>query len=62
MPADVADACVHLRDSLDAADDFCREGEHLLTLASPDDVVAYRRWFLDEFVHQVAGDPPRPWT
>jgi hypothetical protein len=62
VPADVGEACVHLRDSLDAADDFCRQGEHLLTLASPDDVVAYRRWFLDEFVRQVEGEPPRPWT
>ena len=62
VPADVAAACTHLRDLLDAADDFCRDGAHLLTLASPEDVVTYRRWFLDEFVRQIAGDPPRPWT
>jgi hypothetical protein len=63
VPRDVAPASSHLRDLLDAADDFCREGEHLLTLASPDDVVAYRRWFLDEFVRQAAGgEPPRPWA
>jgi hypothetical protein len=61
VPADVAAACEHLLDLLDAADAFCRDGAHLLTLASPDDVVAYRRWFLDEFVHQVNGEPPRPW-
>jgi hypothetical protein len=62
VPADVAEACVHLRDSLDAADEFCRQGQHLLTLASPDDVVTYRRWFLDEFVRQVEGADPLPWS
>ena len=62
VPADAAEACIHLRDLLDAADDFCRDGAHLLTLASPEDVVAYRRWFLDEFVRQVSGEPPRPWA
>ena len=62
VPAEVASACVHLRDLLDAADEFCLAGEHLLTLASPDDVVAYRRWYLDEFVHQIEGAAPRPWA
>jgi hypothetical protein len=61
VPADVAEACVHLRDSLDAADEFCRQGQHLLTLASPEDVVTYRRWFLEEFVRQVEGADPLPW-
>lgn len=62
VPADVADACVHLSELLDAADDYCREGDVLLTLATPDDLVAYRRWFLEEFIRQAAGEPPRPWS
>ena len=62
VPPDARDACIHLRDLLDAADDFCRAGEHLLTLASPDDLVAYRRWYLDEFVNQIDGADPRPWA
>ena len=62
VPAEVGAACVHLRDLLDAADEFCLAGEHLLTLASPEDVVAYRRWYLDEFVHQIEGAAPQPWA
>lgn len=61
VPPDVADACIRLGELLDAADQYCREGEVLLTLATPDDLVAYRRWFLDEFVRQAGGESPRPW-
>ena len=46
---------------LDEADVFCREGE-LLTLATPADEVAFRRWFLNEFVRQLRGEPPRRWS
>ena len=62
VPADVGAACIHLNELLDAADDYCREGDVLLTLATPDDLVAYRRWFLEEFVRQTAGEAPRPWS
>lgn len=62
VPADVADACIHLGELLDATDEYCREGDVLLTLATPDELVAYRRWFLDEFVRQAAGGAPRPWS
>ena len=61
VPSTVAAACIHLGELLDAADQYCREGEHLLTLATPDELLAYRRWFLEEFVRQAAGDGPRPW-
>ena len=47
---------------LDEADDYCRAGETLLTLATPAPALAFRRWFLGEFVRQAAGEPPRPWT
>ena len=61
VPPEAASACIRLGELLDAADDYCREGEVLLTLATPDELVAYRRWFLEEFVRQASGDAPRPW-
>jgi hypothetical protein len=62
VPASVSDAAVALGALLDEADDYCREGKHLLTLATPPELVAYRRWYLREFVDQVAGAPPKPWS
>ena len=62
VPPDVAGACIHLGELLDAADDYCRAGDVLLTMATPDELVAYRRWFLDEFVRQASGEPPQPWS
>jgi hypothetical protein len=62
VPREVGAACIHLGELLDAADEFCREGEVLLTLATPPDAVAYRRWFLEEFVRQADGAAPRPWS
>ena len=51
-----------LMDMLDAADDYCRAGEHLLTLAAPKEAVDFRRWYFGEFVRQCAGDSPTPWS
>jgi hypothetical protein len=61
VPAAASDACRELDAMLDEADEFCREGE-LLTLATPADQVAFRRWFLDQFVQQLSGNPPTRWT
>ena len=61
VPRDAAEAAVAVGAMLDEADAYCREGRHLLTLATPPDLVAYRRWYLQEFVNQVAGRPPTPW-
>jgi anti-anti-sigma factor len=61
VPPDVAGAVTRLGELLDEADEYCRAGEHLLTLASTDDAVLYRRWFLDEFVRQADGSDPTPW-
>jgi hypothetical protein len=60
VPRAASDACAELNAMLDEADDFCRHGE-LLTLATPGDQVAFRRWFLDEFVTQLAGGAPTAW-
>ena len=62
VPASVSEAALALEELLDEADDYCREGKHLLTLATPPDLVAYRRWYLHEFVDQIAGAEPRPWS
>jgi hypothetical protein len=61
VPRSAAQAAVAIGQMLDEADDYCREGRHLLTLATPPDLVAYRRWYLEQFVDQIAGCPPRPW-
>ena len=46
---------------LDEADEFCRQGKHLLTLAADDELVRFRRWFLDQFIDQADGKPPVAW-
>lgn len=62
VPDDVATACEQLGAILDELDGFCRDGE-LLTLVSPPECVAYREWFLGQFVAQVRdGAEPIPWS
>lgn len=61
VPAAAGPASQALGDLIDEADDYCRRGEHLLTLASPADCVAYRRWYLSEVIGQLAGAEPIPW-
>lgn len=62
VPPAVADACLEVGATFDEADAYCREGKHLLTLTTPDDLVAFRQWFLGEFVQQVRGGQPTPWS
>ncbi|GAB3598263.1 hypothetical protein GCM10027446_28060 [Angustibacter peucedani] len=62
VPAHVGEACRHLGQVFDDADFYCRQGEHLLTLATPPEALAFRRWFLGEFVRQLEGEPPVSWT
>jgi len=45
---------------LDEVDAFCRDGD-LLTMATPPQAVAFRRWYLGEFRRQIDGEPPTPW-
>lgn len=61
VPPEIAVACQRLAAALDAADCFCKEGRYLLSLATPPDALAFRRWYLGEFVRQVAGEPPMSW-
>lgn len=61
VPHTAADASRHLLSILDEADAYCRSGDHLLSLATPPQELAFRRWFLGEFIDQLAGVDPYPW-
>ena len=61
LPRAAGAASVHLGDILDEADEYCRQGEHLLSLTTPPEALAFRRWFLGEIVRQVDGEAPTSW-
>jgi anti-sigma B factor antagonist len=61
VPVEAADGAERLGALLDEVDERCRSGE-LVTLVAPPEAVAYRRWFLSEFVAQIRhGAPPQAW-
>lgn len=60
VPVSVADGCRTLLELLDAADEYCASGA-LMTLVSPPEQRAFRRWYLGEFIGQLQGEPARPW-
>ncbi len=62
VPREARSACVQFDALLDEADRYCEAGKELLTLATPPRTRAFRRWFLWEFVRQIDGEPPRPWS
>lgn len=61
VPPGIEGACLELLALLDEADAYCRQGQHLLMLATPTELVDYRRWYLQEFVRQLGGQTPTPW-
>ena len=61
MPSEAGPASQGLAAMMDEAGEFCRQGQHLLTLAEPDDVLVYRRWYLGEIIAQLGGADPTPW-
>jgi hypothetical protein len=61
LPPLAAQAATHLGAMFDAADEYCRTGKHLLTLATPAESLAFRRWYLGEFDRQISGEPPTSW-
>lgn len=61
VPASAAAAAAQLTRMLDEADEFCRDGDRLLTLASTPETAALRQWQLSEFTAQVEGATPTPW-
>lgn len=61
VPAEAAAACRALGAMLDETDEYCRQGQHLLTLAADEELVRFRWWYLDQFIDQVEGKPPVAW-
>jgi hypothetical protein len=61
MPRAVVPASKALGEMLDEADEYCRQGKHLLTLAADEELVRFRWWFLDQFIDQADGAPPVAW-
>lgn len=61
VPPAAAEASRALAAMLDEADDFCRSGDALLTLATPPAVRLFRDWYLQEFISQLGGAEPTPW-
>ena len=61
LPEEAAPATRALADLLDEVDRYCQQGRHLLTLATPPDLLAYRRWYLSEIVAQLQGAAPTAW-
>jgi hypothetical protein len=61
VPVEAGPAASALADMLDEADEFCRQGKHLLTLATPPELVLYRQWVLTEFANQLSGHAATPW-
>lgn len=61
VPAAVKDAARRLTELLDQVDVFCANDSLLLTLASPPEQVAFRHWYVDEFVRQIDGGEPQRW-
>ena len=62
VPVAVSEACAPLLALLDAADEYCAGGRELMTLVSPGDQRDFRHWYLGEFIRQIAGEAPQPWT
>jgi hypothetical protein len=62
VPTEARPAIERLDSVLEEADEYCRQGEHLLTLATPPEVAEFRRWNLHEVLSQIDGQPPTPWT
>ena len=62
LPATIGAGVHALSAILDEVDELCRQGQYLLTLATPPDLVAYRQWFLAEFTRQIDGEQPLAWA
>ncbi len=62
MPPSTSDAVRQLETLLEEVDEFCRSGQHLITLATPPESLAFRQWYLNEFIAQIERDEaPVPW-
>lgn len=62
IPADAREAALELDALLDEVDEYCRQSTLLLTVEAPPATTAVRKWYLHEFVRQIGGEPPTPWS
>jgi hypothetical protein len=62
VPPTAGDAALRLDRMLEEADEYCRAGDRLLTMAAPADAAALRHWQLTEFAAQLDGAEPTPWA
>jgi anti-sigma regulatory factor (Ser/Thr protein kinase) len=60
VPRSAAATSLRLLETLERADEFCRE-QRLLVLAATPLELELQRWYLGEFARQAAGEEPRPW-
>jgi len=56
-----AEFAARWRDLMAEVDAYCASGA-LLTLATPPKLLALRSWVLGEFLGQLDGRPPTPWS
>lgn len=61
VPLHARQAVLDLEAMAEQADDFCRQGEELLTMARPAPVRRFAQWYLSQFVDQLDGGPPQSW-
>ena len=62
VPASVGEIARSLRVIFAEVDEYCRDGESLLTPPTPPNLVLFREWFLGEFERQVGQSlPPQSW-
>ena len=61
LPPSAADFMQRIESVLEEVEAYCTAGKHLLMLAAPPDVAAYRSWTMSEIRRQIAGHPPTPW-
>jgi len=61
VPPDAAEAVTRFGALMDEADEYCRSGQHLLTLVTPPDLLGLRQWFFEEFVGQALGKDATSW-
>lgn len=61
VPSSIATDLIRLTELIDAADEFCRT-EQLLTLPRTPEMVAFAHWYNGQFLNQINGLPPMPWS
>ena len=61
VPSSIVAHLIMLTELLDGADEFCRT-EQLLTLPRTPEMVAFAHWYNGEFLNQINGFPPTPWS